>query len=62
MHPIEQIGLHFATSATAGLIVYILATKAVKTKNKQAERMAFALALFAAILIHIIIDYQLEWF
>lgn len=62
MNPIIQIALHFLTSATAGLLVYSLTKVLVKTKNKHAERMAVALALFSAILIHRIIDYQLEWF
>ncbi|MEM4244916.1 MAG: hypothetical protein QW404_00380 [Candidatus Nanoarchaeia archaeon] len=62
MHPLTQVALHFITSATAGLLTYLLVNASIKTKNKQSERMAFALALFTSILIHIIVDYKLEWF
>ncbi len=62
MHTTIKIALHFLTSATAGLLTYLVTNSLVKTKNKQAERMAFALAMFSAMLIHIIIDYRLEWF
>jgi len=62
MHPLTQVALHFITSATAGLLTYTITTSLVKTKNKQSERMALALALFASVLIHIIVDYKLEWF
>ena len=62
MHTIIKIGLHFLTSATAGLLTYLLVNLLIRTKNKQAERMAYALALFSAILTHILIDYRTEWF
>ena len=62
MHTIVKIALHFLTSGTAGLIVYLTTNALIRTKNKQAERMAYALALFSAILTHILIDYKTEWF
>ncbi len=62
MHTLTKIALHFLTSATAGLLAYLTINLLVKTKNKQAERMAVALALFASILTHILIDYKTEWF
>lgn len=62
MHIIIKSILHFLTSATAGLITYLLVKVAVKTKNKQLEHMAIALALFTAMLTHILIDYKTDWF
>lgn len=62
MHTLVKILLHFITSALAGLLTYILIKKIARTKNRQMERMAFALALFASILLHIMIDYRTDWF